>query len=656
MPLNRSACLDVLTVDAFATTTSKTISNFYDKRRSFKFARKEKISTWELIEGVKNASSLCLSWYGSTKLERKMLRYEYQQKLLLRHKHLNIHKELTYFKDKSDVPNDLMEASEPTITVVVPPPPPPAPVPMIKKELKVVNPLSLTPNSNQIESGMKINSPSTLNPLSADVILIGSNAPPHMMQQPGQSMPMHQINPTHNQVLSRMQQMHQGQQQQQQQMQQFQQNAPNPNDRKGTNRSLSTPDKQRGNGQGGSAKKRNPTTPRRANSNIRGANANAAAVAAVSNPAMTQPNQIMPNNPQYPMGQMQPQQKIIAPQQQQQQPVLMQQRSTNSPMLQQQQQQQQQANFNNPNFMSSNRPVVPNTQQNPMQSMPPHQQQMNQPRMPNPAAQSFTNPNGQIIQAPINQPQPNQQFMAQTQPQAQPNPVQGRNMMQNQANRMSYAPPPVMNPAQQQQQQQQQQRKLPTQPVQQQQVVLGQQQKQAGPIFNAAQQNQAGRIIPNQPNMPVGGNQQQQQMFNQQKPPTTALPAPRTTTPDPMMMQGMAKQQAPGQNAGFMTQGQQRMPQGQAPQMQPQQQQPPRMQFNQGQPNANQGMMNQNQLAWQQQQQQQRQQQQGMQQQPRAQNPGQMAQGQPQQQFQQQPQMQSQQFMQKQQLPNQVVI
>ncbi len=59
---------------------------------------KEKTSTWELIEGVKNASSLCLSWYGSSKIERKMLRYEYQQKLLIRHKHLNIHKELTYFK------------------------------------------------------------------------------------------------------------------------------------------------------------------------------------------------------------------------------------------------------------------------------------------------------------------------------------------------------------------------------------------------------------------------------------------------------------------------------------------------------------------------------------------------------------------------------
>ena len=129
MPLNRNACLDILTVDSFATTGPKAYSSILDKRRGYKFARKEKISTWELIEGVKNASSLCLSWYGSSKLEKKMLRYEYQQKLLLRHKHMNTHKELTYFKDKNEAPADMIEVVEPTVAVVVPlPPPPPPPV------------------------------------------------------------------------------------------------------------------------------------------------------------------------------------------------------------------------------------------------------------------------------------------------------------------------------------------------------------------------------------------------------------------------------------------------------------------------------------------------------------------------------------------------
>ncbi len=119
MPLNRNGCLDVMTVDPFATTATKTFPNSLDKRKGFKYLRKEKISTWELIEGVKNASSLCMSWYGSSKIERKMLRYEHQQKLLVRHKHLNIHKELTYFSEKSQLPNDIVEIGQQQI--VIPP-------------------------------------------------------------------------------------------------------------------------------------------------------------------------------------------------------------------------------------------------------------------------------------------------------------------------------------------------------------------------------------------------------------------------------------------------------------------------------------------------------------------------------------------------------
>ena len=146
MPLNRNACLDVLTVDSFATIGPKAYTSILDKRRGYKFARKEKINTWELIEGVKNASSLCLSWYGSSKLEKKMLRYEYQQKLLVRHNHMNIHKELTYFKEKPEVPSDIMDAVEPYVPVVAPLPPPPPPqtsistplggaIPNVKKEI-----------------------------------------------------------------------------------------------------------------------------------------------------------------------------------------------------------------------------------------------------------------------------------------------------------------------------------------------------------------------------------------------------------------------------------------------------------------------------------------------------------------------------------------
>jgi hypothetical protein len=118
LPLNKSSLLDVLTVESYSTTASKSHTSLQDKRRGFKFARKERISQWELIEGVKNASSVCLSWYGASKLERRsLLRYDYQQRLLVRHKHATVHKDLAYFKErpisKHDLlPNDLIDIPE----------------------------------------------------------------------------------------------------------------------------------------------------------------------------------------------------------------------------------------------------------------------------------------------------------------------------------------------------------------------------------------------------------------------------------------------------------------------------------------------------------------------------------------------------------------
>lgn len=116
MPVGRSAFVEAITVDVNPIGAAKTLANFHDKRRGFKFARKEKVSTWELIEGVKNASSICPTWYGSSRLEKKTLRYEYQQKLLARHKHTNMHKELSYFKEKPEVSSELIEIDEAVMT------------------------------------------------------------------------------------------------------------------------------------------------------------------------------------------------------------------------------------------------------------------------------------------------------------------------------------------------------------------------------------------------------------------------------------------------------------------------------------------------------------------------------------------------------------
>lgn len=102
-----------MTVESYTTTASKSQTSLPDKRRGYKFARKERISQWELIEGVKNASSVSATWFGAAKIERRsVLRYDYQQKLLVRHKHSAVPANLAYFKDPPSKHPDLLAPLE----------------------------------------------------------------------------------------------------------------------------------------------------------------------------------------------------------------------------------------------------------------------------------------------------------------------------------------------------------------------------------------------------------------------------------------------------------------------------------------------------------------------------------------------------------------
>ena len=205
----------------------------------------------------------------------------------------------------------------------------------------------------------------------------------------------------------------------------------NATDRKGTHRSLSTPDKQKS----GSAKKRTATTPRRG-ANVRSATANAAATAASATqpPLSSQQPTMIPMNPQQQQAAYQMNTKLIAPQQQQQQ-----QRSTNSPMLIGQQPAYPNnaipsaSVVNQAGFM--NRPQMP-AQLNPGQP----QQQMSQLNVPRLGA------NQQQTQLPLTQPQQHQFIPNQQQQQIRPPPPSAQ--QQQQMNRsMSYPSAPVTGPA-----------------------------------------------------------------------------------------------------------------------------------------------------------------------------------------------------------------
>lgn len=213
MPLSKASCIDTMLIDQNYQVASKTFPSSLDKRKGFKFSKKERISTWELIEGVKNASALCQSWFGYCKIDRRMLRYEYQQKLLVRHKHLNVHKELAYFKEKPEVPADLLEIGQ---QLVLPTPTTPAngvgnnanasgQQCKSKQDSKQQGDLMSLGMGNGLANGSSVQSPSThhLNQSnsSADIVILGASSlppghPSHMHSQQQQQQ-MHSYQQAH---------------------------------------------------------------------------------------------------------------------------------------------------------------------------------------------------------------------------------------------------------------------------------------------------------------------------------------------------------------------------------------------------------------------------------------------------------------------------
>lgn len=484
LPLNRSSNLEIMTVESSCTTASKTLANLLDKRRGFKFVRKEKVSTWELIEGVKNASALCLSWYGFSKLEKKMLRYEYQQRLLVRHKHMNIHKELSYLKDKPDVPNDVIELPEPTI------------IETVKKEQKCTlntsglkqPAMNLSINSSGIMSGDQVKSHvnSPANMPNADIVVLGSSVSnqmdlmmqPHsqlslqghqayMHGQPGQGIQQaipHQmmsqsIPQNHSQIINRLH----NQMQHQQHMQQYSGqemvingNAmPMQSDRKVLVRQMSGSEKQKSTNPN-LTKKQKSTTPRKSNS-LKNTNSNAQ----VSSMPTMQPGKMAPQTQQYV-----------------------------------------------PNQVMSGQCFARNQQtiQRPMGPNPGGMIQSNMgPRMPTPPSQA-------------NQYYPSQQNSAQFQqlrvPQAGPATV-------------ASSMPQAVN-------------RIPYQPISQGQNQIRKAMPDNKPISGyPAQMNQARPILSQGQTAPVPGQpyQTNPQMYSQVKQPTS-MQATRTATPDPLAKQG----------------------------------------------------------------------------------------------------------------------
>nr|XP_033813858.1 mediator of RNA polymerase II transcription subunit 12-like protein isoform X2 [Geotrypetes seraphini] len=91
LPLPKQTC-DVITCEPMGSlidTKGNKIAGFdsIDKKQGLQVSTKQKVSPWDLFEGHKNPAPLSWAWFGTVRVERKVIKYEEQHHLLLFHTH-----------------------------------------------------------------------------------------------------------------------------------------------------------------------------------------------------------------------------------------------------------------------------------------------------------------------------------------------------------------------------------------------------------------------------------------------------------------------------------------------------------------------------------------------------------------------------------------
>lgn len=78
---------------------------------------KQKISPWDVFEGLKHSAPLSWGWFGTIRVDRKVTKFEEQQRLLLYHTHIKP-KQRSYYL----APLNLPQEEEEPLTPVPPEP------------------------------------------------------------------------------------------------------------------------------------------------------------------------------------------------------------------------------------------------------------------------------------------------------------------------------------------------------------------------------------------------------------------------------------------------------------------------------------------------------------------------------------------------------
>ncbi|KAM9696029.1 mediator of RNA polymerase II transcription subunit 12-like protein isoform 7-T9 [Dama dama] len=91
LPLPKQTC-DIITCEPMGSlidTKGNKIAGFdsIDKKQGLQVSTKQKVSPWDLFEGQKNPAPLSWAWFGTVRVDRKVIKYEEQHHLFLYHTH-----------------------------------------------------------------------------------------------------------------------------------------------------------------------------------------------------------------------------------------------------------------------------------------------------------------------------------------------------------------------------------------------------------------------------------------------------------------------------------------------------------------------------------------------------------------------------------------
>ncbi|KAF5914603.1 hypothetical protein HPG69_007989 [Diceros bicornis minor] len=121
LPLPKQTC-DVITCEPMGSlidTKGNKIAGFdsIDKKqaRGLQVSTKQKVSPWDLFEGQRNPAPLSWAWFGTVRVDRKVVKYEEQHHLLLYHTH-PMPKPRSYYLEPLPLPPE-EEEEEPTSPV-----------------------------------------------------------------------------------------------------------------------------------------------------------------------------------------------------------------------------------------------------------------------------------------------------------------------------------------------------------------------------------------------------------------------------------------------------------------------------------------------------------------------------------------------------------